>query len=186
MDRIQDALCALSRALKAQAIPHMVLGGLANMIWGTARMTVDIDVSVLLSEEDVPRLLEDLAKAGFIALPADPVTFMRQTKVLPLRSPDGPRVDLILAFLPLEQTAIDRAVPVRFGVDDIPFCTAEDLIILKAVSTRNKDREDINGVIARMGGELDRAYLLPILKDLAALLERPDIGELWQMLSSPG
>ena len=184
MDRIAAALDAVSLFLREKTIPCMVIGGLANMIWGKARMTEDIDLTIWLPDRDITDLADSLRDAGFAIIPPDPVSFANQTSVLPVKAPNGIKIDLILAALPLERTAIDRAVQARFGHLDVPVCTAEDLIILKAVSTRIKDVEDIQGIIERMAGKLDRAYLLPILRELASMLERNDLLELCRRLET--
>lgn len=99
-----------------------------------------------------------------------------------MQAPNGIKIDLILAMLPMEKTAIERALPLRIGPTEVPVCTAEDLIILKAVSTRLKDQEDVRGVIDRMGKRLDLTYLLPILRELGILLDHGGIAELCREL----
>ena len=182
MDKLRATLEKLTGALALLGVRHMVVGGLANIIWGAARLTVDIDLAVSVPEEDVGELTMGLREAGFIVLVPDPEEFVRRTRVLPVRNGDGIRADLIFALLPFEIRAIERAMPVDFAGVAVPCCTAEDLIILKAVSTRGKDREDIRGIIDRRAARLDRDYLLPILKELAALLERSDLEELCRTL----
>ena len=128
-------------------------------------------------------LVDGLRDAGFTIIPPGPISFTNQTSVLPVKAPNCIKIDLILVALPLERTAIDRAILVEFRHLDVHVCSAKNLIILKAVSTRAKDAEDIQGIIERMAGKLDRAYLLPILRDLASMLERDDLLELCRQLS---
>lgn len=184
MDRLNTALYEITRFLEEHAVPYMIVGGLANMIWGAARLTEDVDISAAIEGDALGSFVESLVKSGYTIPVPDPMAFVHSTNVLPIQTPAGTKIDLILAVLPLEQAAIRRAVRVRFGQAEAFCCTAEDLIILKSVSTRAKDAEDIRGVIARMRGELDLAYLLPILKDLASLLDRPDIDLLHRDLQT--
>ncbi|MGQ9780318.1 MAG: nucleotidyl transferase AbiEii/AbiGii toxin family protein [Bacillota bacterium] len=186
MHELVATLKALTEVLGRLGARYMIIGGLANMVWGTTRFTADIDLVLALSEEAVPELAAKLAEAGFSVLVPEPGEFVEQTRVLPVRSPKGLRVDLIFALLPFEHRAIARAVPISFGEVEVPCCTAEDLIILKAVSERPKDREDIRGILARMGTKLDVGYLLPIIREMAALLERPDLDELCRELKEIG
>ena len=60
------------------------------------------------------------------------------------------------------------------------FCTPEDLILLKIVSERERDRADVRGIARRQKGRLDLDYLEPRVRELAELLERPGIGTLWE------
>ncbi|MCL6614090.1 MAG: nucleotidyltransferase [Firmicutes bacterium] len=186
MHNIITTLKALAEVLGRIGAPYMVIGGLANMVWGTARLTTDIDLALALPEEDLPNLAADLADAGFSVLVPEPREFVSQTRVLPVRSKEGIRVDLVFALLPFEHRAIARAVPISFGDVEVPCCTAEDLIILKAVSKRPKDREDIRGIVTRMGTKLDRGYLLPIIREMAELLERLDLYGLCRELERIG
>jgi hypothetical protein len=56
-------------------------------------------------------------------------------------------------------------------------CTAEDLIIQKAVSERDKDWSDIEGVLIRQGMRLDQHYIDNWLEQFAEALDRPEILE---------
>lgn len=115
------------------------------------------------------------AASAFRILPGDSLAFVRTTRVLPLETKEGVRVDLIFGQLPYEERAIRRAVvhePAGLG---IRVCTAEDLIVHKIISDRAQDREDIRGIIQRRGAQLDRAYLDPIVEGLARELARPDL-----------
>jgi hypothetical protein len=58
----------------------------------------------------------------------------------------GIRVDLIFAALPFEREMIDRAGRKPFGDRFIPVAPVEDLILLKSVSLRAKDR-----IVAKTG-----------------------------------
>jgi hypothetical protein len=57
------------------------------------------------------------------------------------------------------------------------FCTAEDLILHKILSDRERDREDVRGILAAQRGKLDESYLDPRIRELADLLGRPSIWE---------
>ncbi|MGQ9780392.1 MAG: nucleotidyl transferase AbiEii/AbiGii toxin family protein [Bacillota bacterium] len=186
MHELVATLKALTEVLGRLGAPYMVIGGLANMVWGTARFTTDIDLALALPEEAAADLAAELAKAGFSVLVPEPEEFVKQTRVLPVRSKEGIRVDLVFALLRFEHRAIGRAVPISFGEVEAPCCTAEDLIALKAVSKRPKDREDIQGILARMGTKLDIGYLLPIIREMAVLLERPDLYGLCRELERIG
>ncbi len=49
MNLLNETLIELSQFLSKNKIPYMVIGGLANAIWGNPRATIDIDVTILLS-----------------------------------------------------------------------------------------------------------------------------------------
>ena len=109
----------------------------------------------------------------------DPFDFISETRVLPVKTNENLRVDIIFGALPFEKDAIDRAVEVKVGDTFIKFCTAEDLILLKIISERSKDIEDVRCVIRFQKDNLDFIYLEPRIQELSDLLDRPDIMRNW-------
>lgn len=174
MNPLSLALEGLARRLSAHGVAYVVIGGFATLHWGRPRLAEDLDVTVHLDEAGLPSLLAALAPE-FRAMVADPVDFARETAVVPLQSADGVRVDLVLARLPLEEEGIRRGVDVPVGEAVIRFATAEDLILHKVVSERPRGREDIEGIVRRQKGRLDREYLKPRIALVAPALQRPGL-----------
>ena len=50
-----------------------------------------------------------------------------------------------------------------------------DLVIHKAISERERDWEDIEGILIKQGKALDRSYLIKWLKKFSHALEKPGI-----------
>jgi hypothetical protein len=61
-------------------------------------------------------------------LPADPIRFAEETRVLPLLSSLGIRLDLVFAELPAERDLIARAQAKQLGGRPVNVATVEDLI----------------------------------------------------------
>ncbi len=59
-------------------------------------------------------------------------------------------------------------------------CSAEDLIIHKAVASRPQDIRDIEGVIFRQKNNLDATYIRQWLTIFAELLENPEIPQAFE------
>jgi hypothetical protein len=152
----------------------MFIGGVANLVWGRPRQTLDLDIVVMCRKESIPVFLERLGPS-FRVLPSDPLSFVAETSVLPLIVADGIPIDLIFARLPYEEAAVARAVDILFDGVKVKVCTAEDLIIHKVISERAIDREDVKGIIATRGARLDRNYLDPKVLELSIFLGRPEI-----------
>lgn len=176
MNRLERALVDAARYLDEAGIPYMVFGGIANLQWGRSRLTEDVDIKLILEESRWAEFLERLGRT-YRLLPGDALTFARATRVIPIETPDGIRVDLVLADLPYEEEAVRRAVALPIGGAKVRVCTAEDLILHKIISDRTRDRDDVEGVVVRRAATLDREYLDPRLRALAEGLERPDILE---------
>jgi len=91
---------------------------------------------------------------------------------------NGVDVDISLALPGYEDELFERAAEVEAapGVS-IRLCSAEDLVILKAVAGRPLDVADIEGVVARQGKSLDASYIRRWLNEFANVLARPEISE---------
>lgn len=179
MNLLDRALVELAAVLDGEGVPYMVIGGYANLVWGSARLTRDLDLTIELEDSRLGALITILA-SKYTVLPPDPEKFCRETRVLPMATDQGVRVDLIVAGLPYEEQAIRRAVNVAVGGRSVRVCTAEDLIIHKLVSDRPRDREDVESVIRRQGPKLNRNYLDPIVQGLSVDLERPEIWSFYE------
>lgn len=179
MTRFEEAVVAISGFLETAGIPYMVIGGVANLFWGVPRTTLDVDVTIWRDDRDIPQLIPRLA-AVFRLLPDQPVEFIRETRVLPMETMQGFRVDLIFGALPFEEAAIRHARVVSVSGQPVHVCSPEDLIISKIVSDRPRDRDDVAGIIQRQGPKLDRRYLDPLIESLAAEMGRPDLLEFYR------
>ncbi|MBI5882726.1 MAG: nucleotidyltransferase [Elusimicrobia bacterium] len=177
MTSLEKGLCTITAFLDEGRAPYMVIGGIANLVWGVPRTTLDIDLTVWAPGETQAPLVEALARA-FKSLPEDPAGFALDTRVLPLEV-EGFRVDIIFGQLPYEERAIRRARPVDMGGFSVRVCSPEDLIVHKVLSERPKDLEDVRGIVRNQAASLDRAYLDPLVRGLAEDLSRPSIWEFY-------
>ncbi|MDP3723544.1 MAG: hypothetical protein Q8R91_08620 [Candidatus Omnitrophota bacterium] len=174
MNALEQAVGALARFLDERRIPYMVIGGIANLVWGEPRATLDVDATVLVEETAWPALLRDLRRT-FHVLPKKPLEFLRETHVLPVESREGVRVDVIWATMPYEHQAIARATLEQVASQRVRVCRPEDLIIHKIISNRTKDRDDVQAVIRHQGPRLDRRYLTKMVGQLSKTLDQPEL-----------
>jgi len=167
--------------LEESAVPYMVIGGFANLVWGVPRTTMDVDITVRVAEQDLPEFLKAIGKK-FSILPDNPLDFVKETRVLPVQTSTGIRVDLILAGLPYEEWALGRAREVTIQGHPVRICSPEDLVIHKIISTRPRDLEDVEGIFRQQGSKLDFVYMDPIVHELAEALGRSDLTEFYEAL----
>jgi hypothetical protein len=177
-----QALRDIQDFLRNKGIPYMIIGGIANLVWGEPRTTLDIDITVYVPQKEIENFIDEIGRR-FRILVDNPLEFVRKTHVLPVETENSIRLDIILAGLDYERKAIDRALDVEIeeGIK-VRICTPEDLIIHKAVSERARDWQDIEGIIIRTGDKLDMDYLMPRLKELSVILEKPEIFERFKRL----
>ncbi|MGD1148670.1 MAG: DUF6036 family nucleotidyltransferase [Thermoanaerobaculaceae bacterium] len=175
----ESALLALAALLEKEHVPYMVIGGLANAVWGEPRATLDIDVTVWVDESGVAGAVDVLSKA-FQVVAEDPLAFVKESRVLPLESEHGVRLDVVFGLLPFERDAIARAVPIEIAGMSVRVCTPEDLILMKIISDRERDLADAEGVTLRRIRDLDLGYLEPRIRELADLLGKAEIIRRWE------
>ncbi len=176
MTELEAALAEVAIALERCKLPYMLIGGLAIASKGEARATLDVDISAWVDPERTRETTECLCRQ-LRALPADPVRFVEDRKVLPAMTSLGVRADIIYASLPIEREAIRRAVMTSLAGRSIPVASVEDLLLMKLISEREKDLLDARALLRRFKSSLDLNYLMPKLEDLAGGLARPDILE---------
>lgn len=75
----------------------------------------------------------------------------------------------------MEEEALRRSVALRIGGRSVQVCTAEDLILFKIGSDREKDWKDAEGLVKQNARTLDRGYLDPRIETLSRGLDRPEI-----------
>ena len=183
MNALEEALVGVAQFLDELQVPYMVIGGFANLRWGRPRLTQDLDITVQVADASLPEFVVRLG-GRYRLLAGDALEFARATRVIPVATSAGTRIDLILAGLPYEEAAIRRARAVPVARTNVRLCSAEDLVLHKLASERPRDREDVEGVIVRQAGALDREYLDPLVSDLAAALERSEIVEYYHVCLS--
>lgn len=179
MTPLEAALVEVTSLLDLLQLPYMLIGGLAVAAWGEPRTTLDIDVSIWIESEELEATLARLCQR-VRPLPADPVAFAREHRVLPAETSQHVRADFVLAALPQEREALRRAQPRQIAGRTVMVASVEDLILMKLISEREKDLEDARRLLRRFRDSLDRAYLEPRVAELAEALARPGILDAWR------
>ena len=81
---VVELLAALGTALDAASVRWYLFGAQAALLYGAARLTADVDVTVDLGDRPTSVLLDPLASAGFELRVPDAAGFVERTRVLPL------------------------------------------------------------------------------------------------------
>lgn len=155
----EELLKQLALALDKAALPYMIFGGQAVLLYGEPRITRDIDVTLGVDTSRAPALRRAIEDLQWRVLVDDVEDFLRQTFVLPVIDPKSNiRVDFVFSLTEYERQAIDRGKIVSLGGTDVRFVSLEDLIVMKIIAGRPRDLEDVTGVIRRNPG-FDRAHV---------------------------
>lgn len=163
-------------------LPYAVIGGLAVQVWGEARLTKDADISVASPLAIGTAELVQLIATRFASRSSNPVDFAQTTRMVLIRTDNGVDVDISMALPGYEDQLFERVVDYEIEPGKtIHLCSAEDLIIHKAVAGRPQDVSDIQGVVYRQGEKLDAAYIREWLDQFVEILEAPAIRERFEM-----
>jgi hypothetical protein len=173
---LKDALAAVGAALRERPGTGMIIGGVAVIARGVARVTRDVDVSVAIaSGEGLASLVAGFGRHALVPRIEDALAFARTCQVLLLRhAPSGVDVDVSIAWLPFELEALAAAEQVRLSGIDVPIARAEDLVIYKSVAWRPQDQQDVERLLTLHGAEVDLRRIQRIVAEFAEALEDPD------------
>ena len=160
---------------RTQKVKGMLIGGLAVAFLGKPRTTNDVDAIIALQRDAWEDFLHSGGPLGFATRIPDALAFAETNRVMLLHhAKSGVDVDISLAGLPFEMDAIQRAQKVRHGRLILPIPTIEDLIVLKAVANRPKDKVDIEGILD-LASELNYALVRKYVEEFSDILESPEI-----------
>lgn len=160
-----QAFCA------ARGWKSSVIGGVAVQRWGEPRQTRDVDLTLLTGLGGEERFVDPIL-ARYPGRIPEARQFALERRVLLVETANRIPLDISLGGLPYEARVIERSTPwaLEPGVS-LMTCSSEDLLVLKAFASRAQDWLDIEGVIVRQAGRLDRQAVLAELRPLLELKE---------------
>ncbi len=179
MTEIEAAFVELAEALESSRVGYVLIGGLAVALSGEPRATLDVDISVWVDPERLNETVLFLANR-FRSRSTQPLEFVARHRVLPLLTSNGIRADIVFGAIPFEREIVERAVLKVAGGKRLPVASIEDLVLMKIISTREKDLNDARALLRRYRDSLDREYLFPKLTEIAEGLDRPDILRIFE------
>ena len=175
MNKQTEAVVELHDFLTAINIPYAIIGGLAVQYWGEPRLTVDVDMVVVIPNGEEEAFCRS-AIEKFTPRISNAVEFAVQNRILLLHAPNGCPFDISFGLSGYEDDMLKRIVSYEIVPGQQVFlCSAEDLIIHKAIAGRPRDIDDMKGIVLRQKDNMDMSYLNQWLTEFSCLLERPDI-----------
>ena len=174
---LQAALRALRDGLDETGAPWMIIGGVAVVARGVRRMTADLDAVVRGDAVPIDALVRMLARHRIVPRIPGATEFARANLVLLLRhEPTGVDLDISFGWSAFEHEALAARETITYGRIKAPMARAEDLVILKAVAARPRDREDAATLLA-LHPKIDLGRVRRRVKELAELADAPEILE---------
>lgn len=158
-------------SLKKHKIPYMIIGGQAVLLYGSPRLTKDIDITLGVSIDKLPVLLTVIRETGLKTIPENPENFALRTFVLPAEDKKSRiRVDFIFSFTPFEEQAIKRARNINIEGTKVKFAAVEDIVIHKIFSGRERDIEDVRTMLIK-NPTCDLHYIKKWLREFGKAVE---------------
>jgi Nucleotidyl transferase of unknown function (DUF2204) len=172
---ILSALVDLAAAFEEDGAPAMIIGGIAVIVRGVPRQTVDVDATVWAEGTSIERLSATLARHGIVGRIPDALEFARKRHVLLLRhAATGTPLEVSLAWLPFEREALDHATIEDVAGARVRVARPEDLIVMKAVAWRDRDRADIERLLVLHGPRMDLDRIRRLVREFSEALESPE------------
>ena len=181
---IGEVLAALGTCFDSLGVRWYLFGAQAAIFHGVARLTADVDVTVLPERHSTGRLASVMEANGFRLRVTATDDFVARTRVLPfVHSATRLPVDVVLAGPGIEEQFLDRAeFHVLEGVR-VPIATVEDLVTMKILAGRPKDLDDAKGMLRARWEEIDLDHVRRMLQLLEEALSQSDlISQLEQLI----
>lgn len=175
---IEELIKSIAQCLDKDKVPYMIIGGQAVLLYGSVRLTRDIDITLGVDTDKLALIEGVCRKAELKILPENPQDFARDTKVLPAEQLKSRiRVDFIFSFTPYETQAIDRAKKIQINEYPVKFASCEDVIIHKMLAARAVDIEDVKNMLIKNRNSVDLKYIEGWLLEFSRIPEHEEILE---------
>lgn len=180
---VERLLKQIAKSLGRRKIPYMVIGGQAVLLYGSPRLTRDIDITLGVDTDSYEEIVAVSKERGLKILPKQPKRFVLETRVLPTEDPLSKfRVDFIFSNTPYERQAIQRAKRVTLKGSVIHFASLEDLIIHKIFAGRAVDLEDVKTLLIQNSRKVDMRYIRRWLGEFTKLAAKEDVVTVFDRL----
>jgi len=179
---LAEALAALARALKKLDARWYLFGAQAALLYGAARLTADVDVTVQFGDRQTAELVDAFRKAGFQLRVRDIAAFVARTRVLPfVHSRSGMPIDIVLAGPGIEELFFSRRRRRIVEGVPVPVASPEDVVVMKVLAGRGKDEDDVIAILAAQRN-LNIERVRKTLDALERALDQSDLSPRFEAL----
>lgn len=168
-DDLVAALGPVVQTLRSLNAPFYVGGSVASSYHGAVRSTMDVDLVCELVDDQVAELLAQLGDDYYASEPAIRDAIQRKSSFNLIHYTTSFKVDVFVSpERPFDRQVIERAelgMVGRDGALQVPFATAEDIIVIKLQwyrlgnETSERQWNDLSRLVSLLGASLDRDYL---------------------------
>ena len=182
---IEGLLRRIAESLDGTGISYMIIGGQAVLLYGSPRLTRDVDITLGADTDKLVEIEGICGKLDLRILPEDAEVFAERTNVLPAEDArSGMRVDFIFSHTDYEGQAMSRTKAVSMDGYPVQFASCEDVVIHKMIAGRAVDEEDVKNILIKNKDSMDLEYVRGWLGRFGELAECEGISERFENLYS--
>lgn len=173
MHETDDLLFLFTRPLNQSGLSYFVTGSMASMIYGEPRLTMDVDLVLVLPMSSIKTLVGYFDEASFYCPPAEVIA---QEAARPQRGhfnlihhETGFKADVFLSGSDmLHAWALERRREIKVGEETV-WVAPPEYVILRKLEFYNEGRSekhlrDIHAMIEHSGHDIDESALLPMIQ----------------------
>ncbi len=179
VEQVEQALLNIIDVLDSEGIPYAVMGGLAVRVYSIPRATQDVDLTIQIKRDKLDHLRDALYEQGCSIPPVydsgwlDKVPGMPLFKVKRHIQEHSIDIDIFVAESPFQVEMLRRRQPLEISGRKVFLVSPEDLLLLKLVAGRPRDKIDVQDMLFTLG-ELDNDYLSAWAKELGVVKQLED------------
>jgi len=183
-----DAAVDAAALFERLGVPYVLAGGVATIVYGEPRSTLDVDFAVHLGPEQARRLAA-VAGSTFLVQAESPIEAARTLSMFSMvHATSYMKIDVhVVPRTGIHKMEIERGRWQRLGPghpDEIRIATPEDIVLQKlrwyadADCTSQKQWRDVLGILKSRGHSLDFDYLATWAPELRVtdLLEKARVA----------
>jgi hypothetical protein len=153
-----DVAVALAIALDAQGRDYAVGGAIALGYWTEPRGTMDVDLTLFMTQDDPRAVVEQLRSIGCVVDEKEAAQLLLEHGFC-RASYHNVRVDVFVETYEFYKTVKRRRTRVILRDREVMILDAETLCVFKMMFFREKDFLDIKGIMRDLGSALDRKFI---------------------------
>lgn len=175
-----EIYAALTRTLGSLGMRWYLFGAQAAILHGAVRFSEDVDITVDIADRAYGVLIGALKLEGFETR-IDDESFIERTRVIPLfHRPTATPVDVVLAGPGIEEIFFEGRLEIKIEGVNVPVARAEDVVVMKILSARAKDLEDVVAILSTQASNFDNNRVKWLLGQLEQALDRSDLLPLFE------
>jgi hypothetical protein len=181
------AALLVDSAFEEAGLPHALYGGLVLAAYGEPRATRDADVAVAdVSASTAKTALTAVGVESMIVFEDVKLGGLLVSRLTLLDAPGHTGLNTLDLVTPrsvrFRDVLLSRAILAPVRGHDVRVVSLEDFVVLKALSTRDKDIEDAVTVLRRSGAAIDRPLIEREIETLGTELPDFEVRERYRRI----